>query len=117
MPARPVTVLPNGYYLECPKDDQSEIVKRGGKVVVPAPIAAYAVFRDIVAGALGPAPPASRRLSDLPFTGGADTRYFILDTATGKLESNLDAAAWHARLEELGAPSDFEIYSPLSWQE
>lgn len=116
-PTRPVVVLPNGYYLQPDTQQQSQIIKRGGTIVVPAPIAAYAVSQYIVAGALGKAPVSARLYSDLAYTGGADTRYFILDTTTGKLESDLTQADWSRRLKELGVPSDFQIYPPLPWQQ
>lgn len=115
-PARPVIVLPNGYYITPTKMEQSEIIKRGGSVAVPGPIAAYATSGNLVAGALGMAPVAGRLYSDQPYAGGPGTQYFILDTASGKVESNLDAMQWHERLKALGAPSDFEIYPPLPWQ-
>ncbi len=108
-------VLPNGYYLQPDKSEQSQIAKRGGKVTVPGPVAAYAVSGNIVAGALGPSPAAGRLYADEPFSGKPDTRYFILDTSSGKLESDLDEADWHMRLKALGVPSDFEIYAPLPW--
>lgn len=116
-PARPVVVLPNGYDVTPRQDEQSEIIKRGGRVILPGPIAAYATFGNIVAGALGLGPKAGRLYTDQPYTGGPDTRYFILDTANGNLESNLDAMQWRARLKALGVPSDFEIYSPLPWSQ
>jgi hypothetical protein len=116
-PARPVVVLPNGYYLQPDKNEQSEIAKRSGGIVVAGPIAAYAVSGNTVAGALGAAPSGSRVFFDLAFTGGASTRYFILDTASGKLETNLDPADWRSRLKELSVPSDFQIYPPLPWQQ
>jgi hypothetical protein len=116
-PARPVVVLPNGYYLQPDKNEQSEIVKRDGGRVLPASVAAYAVSGYIVAGALGPTPAASGRYFDLAFNGGPATQYFILDTTSGKLDSGLDKAEWRKRLKELGVPSDFEIYPPLPWQQ
>lgn len=117
-PARPVVALPNGYYLQPDAQDQSQIVKRGGGHVLPAPVAAYAVSGYLVAGALGDAPASSRLYTnDLPFTGGPDTRYFILNTASGKLETDLSGPAWQARLKALGVPSDFQIYPPLPWQQ
>ena len=116
-PARPVVVLPNGYYVTPNKQEQSEIIRRGGGTVLPGPIAAYAASGDIVAGALGEAPTAGRLYSDQPYTGGPDTKYFILNTASGKLESNLDAMQWKDRLKAIGAPSDLEIYPPLPWSQ
>lgn len=110
-----MVVLPNGYDLTPNKDDQSEIVKRGGQVVLPGPIGAYGTSGDIVAGALGNGPTAGRLYIDQPYTGGPDTRYFILDTAKGKVESDLDGMQWHDRLKVLGVPADFEIYPPLPW--
>ncbi len=117
-PAGPVVALPNGYYLRPDPSDRSVIVRRGGERVLPDTVAAYAVSGYLVAGALGQVPPSLRPFTDdLPFTGGATTRYFIVDTTSGKVESNLDAATWHARLKALGVPSDFEIYPPLPWQQ
>ena len=116
-PAQPVVVLPNGYYVQPDKQEQSEIVKRGGRVVLAGPIAAYATSGDLVAGALGTAPTAGRLYSDQPYSGSGDTRYFILDTASGKLESNLDAMQWRDRLKSMGAPSNLEIYPPLPWNQ
>jgi len=116
-PVRPVVVLPNDYYLQPDDSKQSEIVKRDGRLVVPAPIAAYAVFGEIVAGALGPVSPSSGQYVDLAFTGNSNTRYFVLDTATGEVESNLDHADWQRRLKALNVPSDFEILPPLPWQQ
>jgi hypothetical protein len=111
-----LVALPNGYSLQPDKSGQTELMKRDGRAVVPAPIAAYAVSRDIVAGALGaPSPSARLYTNDLPFSGAPDTRYFVLDTKTGKLDTNLDEAAWKKRLQELGVPSDFHIYAPLPW--
>jgi hypothetical protein len=115
--ARQVIALPNGYYLEPNQKGQTELVKRSGHTVVPAPIAAYSVAGEIVAGALGGAMPEGRSYAnDLPFHGGSDTRYFVLDTRSGRLDQGLDDAAWHKRLEELGAPHSLEIYPPLAWQ-
>jgi hypothetical protein len=111
-----LVALPNGYSLQPDKSAHSEIVKRDGHHIVPAPIAAYAVSGNVVAGALGE-PPANSRLytNDLAFSGKPDTRYFVLDTLTGKLDTNLDEASWKKRLQELGVPPDFHIYPPLPW--
>jgi hypothetical protein len=113
-----VVALPNGYYLRPDKQRQTEIVKRGGKTVLPAPIAAYAVSATIVTGAEGEPSAASHSYTnDLPFDGKADTRYFILNTDSGQLEKDLDAATWEARLKALGVPTPFKIYAPLKWPE
>ena len=117
--ARPksVVALPNGYYLQPNAKLQTQIVKRQGGNVVPGPIAAYAVSGQVVAGALGEPPPESRGYTnDLPFKGNADTRYFVLDTTSGKLDSNLDSAGWQQRLGALGVPQNLRIYAPLRWQ-
>ncbi|HTY92776.1 MAG TPA: hypothetical protein VMC02_02735 [Steroidobacteraceae bacterium] len=112
----PVVVLPNSYYLQPDKGGQTKLVKHDGGRLLPGTIAAYAVSGQIVAGALGETTATSRLYTnDLEFTGTADTRYFILDTATGKLESNLDEATWRKRLQELGQRSDLHIYPPLPW--
>jgi hypothetical protein len=109
-----VVALPNGYYLQPGKAGQASIVKRGGGRVVPGPIAAYAVSRDIVAGALGEPHPLSRMYTnDWPFKGTPETRYFVLDTSSGRLDSDLDEAAWRRRLDEAGVPASFKIYAPL----
>lgn len=118
VPTGPVVALPNGYYLRPDKSDRSVIVKRSGAQVLPDTVAAYAVSGFLVAGALGQVPASLLPFTnDLPFTGRPTTRYFILDTMSGRVESNLDAAAWHARLKALGVPPDFEIFPPLPWQQ
>lgn len=113
----PVVALPNGYYLQPDKKQQTEIVKRGGRQVLRGPIAAYAVSGAIVAGARGePRTEARSYPNDLPFKGTPETRYFVLDTMRGRLESDLNESAWRSRLADLGAPSTMRIYAPLPWQ-
>jgi hypothetical protein len=113
----PVVVLPNSYYLQPDKAGQTQLVTRDGKRLVMGTIAAYVVSGQLVVGALGAAPPPGHQFTnDLEFTGTAETRYFILDTASGKLESDLDEAAWHKRLKELNQRDDLHIYPPLPWQ-
>ena len=115
--ARPVVALPNGYYLQPDQDAQTELVKRDGHRVLPGPVAAYSVAGEIVTGASGKSVHESHSYAnDLPFHGGTDTRYFILDTRSGQLESNLEADAWRSKLAELGAPRAPELYAPLPWQ-
>jgi hypothetical protein len=114
--AQPLVALPNGYSMQPDKSARSEIVKRDGHAIVPAPIAAYAVSGTVVTGALGePAPNSHLYTNDLPFNRKPDTRYFVLDTLTGKLDTNLDEATWKKRLQELGVPPDLHIYAPLPW--
>ncbi len=113
----PVVVLPNSYYLQPDEGGQTKLVKRDGKRVLPGTIAAYVVSGQLVVGAVGATPPPGHQFTnDLEFAGTPDTRYFILDTATGKLESDLDEAAWHKRLQELGQRADPHVYPPLPWQ-
>lgn len=114
----PVVVLPNSYYLQPDKEGQTKLVKHDGSRLLPGHIAAYLVFGQVVVGAIGDVPPAVHQFTnDLEFTGGPDTKYFILDTTSGKLETNLDAAAWHKRIQELGLNSAVHIYPPLPWQQ
>ena len=111
-----VVALPNGYYLQPDSKRQTEIVKRGGRTVLAGPIAAYAVSATVVAGAQGEPSAASHSYTnDLPFEGKADTRYFVLDTDSGKLDSNLDATSWEQRLKALGITTPLRIYAPLKW--
>lgn len=113
----PVVVLPNSYYLQPDQQGQTKLVKHDGARLLPGHIAAYLVFGQIVVGAIGDVPPAVHQFTnDLEFTGGPDTKYFILDTTSGKLEANLDEAAWHKRIQELGLHSNVHIYPPLPWQ-
>jgi hypothetical protein len=51
--------------------------------------------------------------NDLPYKGSAATRYFVLDTRTGKLDTGLDEAAWKMRLAALELPSPVELHSPI----
>jgi hypothetical protein len=113
-PTGAVIALPNGYYLQPTKSGGLAIEKTHGREVVPGPVAAYAVVRQIVTGALGEPPPLHRHYTnDLPYKGGPDTRYFLLDTSTGKLDSGLDEAAWTARMKALNLPSPLELHSPI----
>jgi hypothetical protein len=115
-PSGPVVALPNSYYLQPDKDLQTLLVRRDGRRILEGHVAAYAVSNQIVAGAVGDVPHKRLYTNELPYTGGPDTRYFILDTSTGKLETGLDADAWHARLKALGVRQDFSIYALLPWQ-
>ena len=112
----PVVVLPNSFYLQPDKDGQTKLVKHDGTRLLLGTIAAYAVSGQYVIGAEGTVPPPSHEITnDLDFAGTADTKYFILDTVSGKLESGLNEAAWRARLKELGQSADVHIYPPLPW--
>ena len=112
--AAPVIALPNGYYLEPTQAGGLSLDKGHGHAVVPGPVAAYTVVRQVVTGALGEPPPLNRHYTnDLPYKGTADTRYFVLDTRNGKLDSGLDEAAWKMRMSELQLPSSIELHSPI----
>lgn len=109
-----VIALPNGYYLEPTKSGGLALDKGSGHTVIPGPVAAYAVVRQVVTGALGEPPPLDRHYTnDLPYKGSADTRYFVLDTRTGKLDSGLDETAWKMRMTELQLPAAVELHSPI----
>ncbi len=112
--AHSVIALPNGYYFQLNKAQQPAIVKSRGSTAVDGPIAAYCVYKDFVIGALGasPAQPGVYR-NDSPFKGGPDTKYFVLDTDSGKIDSGLDEAALKSRLTSLGAPATLAIYPPF----
>lgn len=111
---QPVIALPNGFYLQPNKSGGLSLVKRRGSAVIPGSVAAYAVVRQVVTGALGEPPPLHRHYTnDLPFKGTADTRYFVLETTSGTLDSGLDEAAWKARLAALSLPADVELHAPI----
>jgi hypothetical protein len=113
----PVVVLPNSFYLQPDQGGQTKLVKHDGSRLLPGTIAAYAVSGQYVIGAEGATPPPRHEITnDLDFTGAADTSYFILDTASGKLESGLNEASWRQRLKDLGQRADVHIYPPLPWQ-
>jgi hypothetical protein len=113
----PVVVLPNSFYLQPDKDGQTKLVKHDGSRLLPGTVAAYVVSGQYVVGALGTTPSAGHQFTnDLDFTGTPDTRYFILDTTTGKIESDLDEAAWRKRVKDLLQRDSVHIYPPLPWQ-
>lgn len=109
-------VLPNSYYLQPDKDLQTVLVRHNGRRVMKGHVAAYAVSGFIVAGAQGDYHSPRYYTNAVPYTGGPKTRYFILDTTTGKVETDLTEDAWRKRLHELGVRPDFEIYPLLPWQ-
>ncbi|MBX5461460.1 MAG: hypothetical protein IRZ28_10265 [Steroidobacteraceae bacterium] len=109
-----VVALPNGYYLQRDKAHQPQIVKRSGGTVLPGPVAAYAVYRELVTGCVCTWPKrAFAYPNESPFPGSPDARYFVLDTTNGRLEKDLDEATWRARLEALGAPKSLQITAPV----
>jgi hypothetical protein len=109
-----VIALPNGYYIQRDQASHPGIVKRSGPTVLKGPIAAYAVHRNYVAGCVGTWPPrAFSYPNESPFPGSPDARYFILDTETGRLESDMSEENWRERLPALGIPSNLRITLPL----
>jgi hypothetical protein len=109
-----VVALPNGYYVQRDQASHPDIVKRSGPTVLQGPIAAYAVYRQYVAGCVGTWPPRMFSYpNESPFPGSHDARYFILDTRTGHLESGLSEEVWRDRLAALGIPSSLRITAPI----
>jgi hypothetical protein len=112
--SKSVVALPNGYYLRARQAGDIWIVKGDAHSAAVGPIAAYSVLNSVVAGALGEVPEVYRTHSnDLEFKGTTTTRYFLLDTASGKLESDLDEAAWQARVAPLSRLGPVRLYAPL----
>jgi hypothetical protein len=109
-----VVALPNGYYLQRDRDSRIGLIKRGGRQVIRGPIAAYGVSGEIVAGCVGEWPRRSVAYpNETPFPDSPDCRYFILNTPSGLLESDLDPQAWRARLAQMGAPQSLRITAPV----
>ena len=109
-----VIALPNGFYFQKSTPGQVELVRRDGRRVLRGPVAAYAVSGEIVAGALGEISAAARACTnDCPFKDTPDTRYFVLDTRTGYLTTNLSATEWRGRLDSAGVPPSFRIATPF----
>jgi hypothetical protein len=107
-----VVVLPNGYLIDRDKSSNTRIVKRSGAVVVQGPIAGYTVVQNVVTGYVGVPPPVGTTVPDPPPEEKA-AKYFVLDTTSGKVDNNLDTAAWKSRLEQLGAPASLVITPPI----
>ena len=107
-----VVVLPNGYLIDRDRSSNTRIVKRSGGVAVQGPIAGYTVVRDVVTGYVGDAPPVGAS-SPTPPPPEQAAKYFVLDTTSGRVDSNLDTAAWNNRLKELGAPTSPVISPPI----
>ncbi|MEP7242794.1 MAG: hypothetical protein ABI885_03820 [Gammaproteobacteria bacterium] len=133
-----VVALPNGYEMIRDKADAPTIVKRSGSKVVPGPIAAYVVVRDVVTGQVMPTagkpdkkarkPAAS---SEQPATtngtpandgdkpvgapGEAAPKptYFVLNTGTGDVALGLSQEDWAQRLKQLGVDTPPELNPPL----
>jgi len=112
--SRAVIALPNGYYLQRDRVGQPQIVNRRGKVIVPGPIAGYSVHRLLVTGLIGETPATPRAYpNDSPLPEASGPQYFVLDTATGHLESGLTAQEWKSRFEALGMTSLPAVRAPI----
>jgi hypothetical protein len=108
--------LPNGYEMIRDRSDAPAIVKKSGSKVVPGPIAAYAVVRDVVTGQVH-APAAAKTAAPAAQAAGpaADAKqgYFVLDTQSGKVEVSLSEADWNERLKNLGITAAPSLNPPL----
>ena len=106
--------LPDGFYIQLDRSSETDIVRRGGPRVLDGPIAAYAVYQRFVVGAVGTWPNRSAGYAnEARFPGSPDARYFILDTATGYVESGLSLEAWQKALASRQIPQDIPIRAPL----
>ena len=109
-----VVALPDGYYLQRDRASLVEIVNGNGRVVVPGPIAGYAVHRHIVTGCVANESRKSGSYpNDAPLGELADARYFVLDTRTGKITTGLNPADWKNRLKELDPTISADIWAPV----
>ncbi len=109
-----VVALPNGYQIIRGKTSEPMIIKKGGRTVVPGPVASYTVIRDVVVGQVQatPAdqkPPAS---GDKP-SAGDKTGYFVLNTRTGEVGKNLSESEYNERLKALNIPPAPELSPPV----
>jgi len=67
-----VIALPNGYEMSRERSGAAVISKRRGKVVVPGPIKAYTVVREVVVGQLDVPEPKGAKAEDSSAAAGAD---------------------------------------------
>lgn len=109
-----VVALPEGYYIQRDRSSELDLVKRGGSTVLNGPIAAYAVYRNLVVGCTGTWPPRSSGYpNEAAFPGSPDAKYFILDTKSADLQSGLSAEAWKQALARANVPQDIQLTAPL----
>jgi hypothetical protein len=110
----PVIALPNGYYLERNRGSNIALVGRRGQELLAGPIAAYRVERTTVVGCVGEWPKrAFAYPNETPFPDSNDCRYFIFDTASGRLDQGLAPSVWRARLKEMGLAQSLQITAPV----
>lgn len=112
---QPVAVaLPDGFYIQRDRSSKPVIVKRSGPTVLEGPVAAYAVHGRLVVGCVGTWPQrAAGYPNEAAFPGSPDAKYFILDTATGYVESGLTLEEWKKALAARHIPQDIRITAPL----
>ena len=109
-----VVALPNGYQIIRGKTSEPMIIKKGGRTVVPGPVASYTVIRDVVVGQVQ-ATPADQKpptSGDKP-SAGDKTGYFVLNTRTGEVGKNLSESEYNERLKALNIPPAPELSPPV----
>jgi hypothetical protein len=105
-----VVALPNGYQIIRGKTSEPMIIKKGGRTVVPGPVASYTVIRDVVVGLVPATQPAAA--GDKPGAGDK-TGYFVLNTRTGEVGRNLSESEYSERLKALNIPPAPELSPPV----
>jgi hypothetical protein len=119
-----VVALPNGYQIVRGKSAEPMIVKKSGGTVLPGPVTAYTVVRDVVVGIVQPAASgkptaASKPASDAKPapeekpTATGKTGYFVLNTRTGELAKDLAESAYTERLKALNIATAPELSPPV----
>ena len=114
-----VVALPNGYQIIRGKTSEPMIIKKGGRTVVPGPVASYTVIRDVVVGLVQPAPHDQTSKDQKPAAAGDKpgpgdkTGYFVLNTRTGEVAKNLAESDYNERLKGLNIPPSPELSPPV----
>jgi hypothetical protein len=113
-----VVALPNGYQIIRGKTSEPMIIKKGGRTVVPGPVASYTVIRDVVVGLVQATPKdqkpaASGEKSTGDKSAGDKTGYFVLNTRTGEVGKNLSESDYNERLKALNIPPSPELSPPV----
>jgi len=120
-----VVALPNGYQIVRDKASAPTLVKKKGGVVVPGPVARYTVIRDVVVGQVDssaqkidkakgkPADKASENDTATEKTAAEKQGFFVLDTRSGQLGTQLSESAFNERLKSLNIPPSPELSPPV----
>ena len=132
-----VVALPNGYQIVRDKTSAPTLVKKKGGVVVPGPVARYTVIRDVVVGQVDrsaqtkdkardpakdqtsspakdkPADKAAENDTPAEKTAGEKQGFFVLDTRSGQLGTQLSESAFNERLKSLNIPPSPELSPPV----